>query len=66
MNTEDVLETYRKADDAKRLSLFLAYRDLREQFSQIEEETSHDDFAVFLMPWRRKDWHRKHLVSRAA
>ena len=61
METEKVLEEYRDADDSKRLSLFLAYRELREQFSSIEQESSHDDFAIIRFPWSRK-----HHVERAA
>ena len=61
MNTEKVLEEYRDGDDSKRLSLFLAYRELRDQFSSIEQESSHDDFTVIRFPWSRK-----HHVERAA
>ncbi|MDA8100357.1 MAG: hypothetical protein M0042_12115 [Nitrospiraceae bacterium] len=61
MNTEQVLEEYRKGDEGKRLSLFLAFRELRESFEQIETESSHDDFVVIRFPWRRK-----HHLLRAA
>jgi len=61
MNIEKVLEEYREGDDGKRLSLFLAYRELRDQFSSIEEESSHDDFTIIKFPWSRK-----HHVERAA
>lgn len=61
MNTEKVLEEYREGDDSKRLSLFLAYRELRDQFSSIEQESSHDDFMIIKFPWSRK-----HHVGRAA
>ena len=54
MNIEMVLEEYRKGDDGKRLSLYLANRELREQFDRIEEESSHDDFVVIRFPWSRK------------
>ncbi len=66
MNREEVLDVYRKGDESKRLSLFLAYRDLREEFSRIEQESSHDDFVVIDFPWSRKHWQKKHLVPRAA
>ncbi len=66
MNREEVLDAYRKSDDSKRLSLFLAYRDLREDFSRIEQETPHDDFLIINFPWSRKHWQKKHLVPRAA
>ncbi|MEK6743262.1 MAG: hypothetical protein AABZ15_06620 [Nitrospirota bacterium] len=61
MNIEKVLEEYRDGDDGKRLSLFLAYRELRDQFSCIEQESSHDDFTIIRFPWSRK-----HHVERAA
>ena len=61
MNIEKVLEDYRNGDDGKRLSLFLAYRELRDQFSSIEQESSHDDFTIMWFPWSRK-----HHVERAA
>lgn len=61
MEIEKVLEEYRAGDDSKRLSLFLAYRELREQFSSIEQESSHDDFMIIKFPWSRK-----HHVERAA
>ena len=38
MNIEKVLEEYRDGDDSKRLSLFLAYRELRDQFTQHRAE----------------------------
>ena len=61
MNIEKVLEEYRDGDDGKRLSLFLAYRELRDQFSSIEQESSHDDFLIIKFPWSRK-----HHIERAA
>jgi hypothetical protein len=61
MNIEKVLEEYRGGDDSKRLSLFLAYRELRDQFSSIEQESSHDDFTIIRFPWSRK-----HHIERAA
>jgi hypothetical protein len=38
MNSERVLKEYRAGDEGKRVSLFLAYRDLRDEFSCIERE----------------------------
>jgi hypothetical protein len=61
MNIEKVLEEYRDGDDSKRLSLFLAYRELRGQFSSIEQESSHEDFTFIKFPWSRK-----HHVEHAA
>ena len=53
MNREEVLELYRKCDENRRLSLFLGYRDLRDDFSLIEQESEHDDFAIIRFPWSR-------------
>jgi len=53
MNIEQVLEEYRNADDCKRMSLFLAYRELRDSFTRIEQESTHDDFVI-RFPWRTK------------
>jgi hypothetical protein len=61
MNIEKVLEEYREGDDGKRLSLFLAYRELRDQFGSIEQESTHDDFTIIKFPWSRK-----HHVEHAA
>ena len=54
MNIEQVLDAYRKGDDSKRLSLFLSHRELRDDFSRIEQESDHDDFALIRFPWIRK------------
>jgi len=61
MNIEQVLDDYRKGDESKRLSLFLANRELRDHFGRIEQESDHGDFAVIRFPWSRK-----HRVARAA
>ncbi len=60
MNIEKVLEEYRDGDDSKRLSLFLAYRELRDHFSRIEQESPHDEYVI------RFPWHRKRDLPRAA
>lgn len=54
MDIDKVLDEYRKADDQKRLSLFMAYRDLRDTFEQIDNESAHDDFTILRFPWSRK------------
>ncbi len=54
MNIEQVLDEYRNADDSKRMSLFLAYRELRDSFSSIDQESPHDDFVIIRYPWRTK------------
>lgn len=61
MDREQVLDEYRNGDEGKRLSLFLAYRDLRDDFTRVEEEIPHDDFLTVSFPWSRK-----HHVERAA
>ena len=61
MNIEQVLDEYRKGDESKRLSLFLANRELRDHFSSIEQESDHDDFTIIRFPWSRK-----HHVLKAA
>ncbi len=38
MDIERVLSDYRNGDEGKRISLFLAHRDLRDEFSSIEQE----------------------------
>ncbi len=38
MDTEQVLDAFRNGDEDKRLSLFLGYRELRGEFSRIEQE----------------------------
>lgn len=54
MDKEKVLEEYQNGDDGKRLSLFLTYRELREQFWRIEANSLHEDLTIFKCPWRRK------------
>ncbi len=61
MNIAKILDEYRNGDESKRLSLFLAYRDLRDYFTRIEEESSHDDFMIIRSPWSKK-----HRLARAA
>jgi len=61
MDVEKILEEYRNGDEGKRLRFFLAFRDLRDDFSRIEQESPDDDFAIIRFPWSRK-----HHVARAA
>lgn len=68
MEIDMVLNAYRVGDENKRLSLFLGYRDLRDQFEQIEEESEHEDFVI-VFPWNRKHHfprNRKHRLAHAA
>ena len=39
MEIDDVLTKYREGDADQRLSLFLTYRELRDEFSHIDDET---------------------------
>jgi hypothetical protein len=55
MDIEQILNDYRNGDESKRLSLFLAYREFREMFDGIEQESSHDDFLLLKFPWSRKE-----------
>jgi hypothetical protein len=45
MDIEKMLEEYRNGDEGVRLRLFLAFRDLRDHFSEIEHERQNDDVA---------------------
>ncbi len=38
MDIDRILRDYRNGDEDRRLSLFLSYRDLRDEFSRIEQE----------------------------
>jgi hypothetical protein len=46
MKHGQVLDEYQKGDSDKRLSLFLYYRELRDEFSCIELDDSSDLFAA--------------------
>jgi hypothetical protein len=54
MDIEKILEEYRTGDEGMRLRLFLAFRDLRDNFSRIEQESPNDDFTILRFPWSRK------------
>ena len=45
-----ILEEYRKGDLAQRLTLYMTYRDLREEFTEIEQSTP--AFAISEKPAR--------------
>ena len=49
MNVEEIIESYRGADEATRYCLFLDHRDLREVFSAIDQEAT----AATATPRRR-------------
>jgi hypothetical protein len=55
MDIEKILEEYRNGDAGMRLRLFLAFRDLRDYFSNIEQENPNNDFALVEFSWRRKN-----------
>ena len=63
MDIEKILEEYRNGDEGVRLRLFLAFRDLRDHFSWIEQESLDDDFSIVIV---RFPWSRKHHIPRAA
>ena len=54
MDIEKVLEEYRNGDEGMRLRYFLAFRDLRDYFSGIEQESPNNDFSVVEFPWTGK------------
>ncbi len=54
MDIERVLEEYRDGDEGKRLRLFLAFRDLRDYFSRIDEECPDDDVFIVRALWSGK------------
>ena len=60
MEIDLILNEYRAADDGKRLSLFLEYRELRDLFEKIEQESAHDEFVIAF------PWSRKHRLAHAA
>jgi len=65
MDIDTVLNEYRTADDGKRLSLFLEYRELRDLFEQIEQESMHEDFVI-AFPWSRWSKRHHHRLAHAA
>jgi hypothetical protein len=50
MDIDRILKDYRTGDEEKRLNLFLSYRDLRDEFSSIDEETERAAFSRSLTP----------------
>ena len=61
MDIERILEEYRNGDEGIRLRYFLAFRDLRDYFSRIDEESPEYYFSIVRFLWSRKQW-----VPRAA
>ncbi len=61
MDIDKILDRYRNGDEGERLRLFLAFRDLRDYFSRIDEEKPDDDFFMVRLPWSGK-----HHIPRAA
>jgi len=55
MDVKAILEEYRKGDEAMRVRLFLAFRDLRDYFSYIDDENPLDltMFTFPKFPWKR-------------
>ena len=54
MDREKVVDEYKNGDEARRLGLFLTYRELREEFSRIEQDSPHEDFTILTFPWCKK------------
>ena len=50
MNTDQVLDEYRKGNADKRMSLFLYHRELRDEFACIEEDDPADLSAAYRAP----------------
>lgn len=46
MEIEKILDDYRNGDEDKRLSLFLAYRDLRDDFTRIDQDMELYEFSI--------------------
>jgi len=61
MDIQKVLDEYLAGDEGKRLRLFLAFRDLRDYFVRIEQESHPADLSVIRFPWIRK-----HRIAHAA
>ncbi len=53
MDSDSILDAYRKGDQGERLRLFLAFRDLRDHFSRIDEESPDSDFFILKCPINR-------------
>ena len=60
MDVGKILDEYRNGDEGCRLRLFLAFRDLRDYFSLIEQESLNSDLDVVKFPGSREQ------VARAA
>ena len=60
MNKEQVLQDYRDGDAEKRLSLFLYYRDLRNEFNCIDAEKERERSQG---PWAPMCLHRTNVRS---
>ena len=50
MKVDQVLDEYRMGNADKRMSLFLYYRELRDEFSCIEQDDPADPSAVYCAP----------------
>ncbi len=54
MDIERVLNDYRNGNEDKRLSLFLYYRELRDEFSRIDRETAADKSPIRGIKWLKQ------------
>ncbi len=59
MDVRAILDEYRKGDEGKRIRLFLAFRDLRDYFSYIDDETPVHDLTIPFprFPWKKIEGH---------
>ncbi len=58
MDVKAILDEYRKGDEGERIRLFLAFRDLRDYFSCIDDEAPVFDLTLFRFPrfpWKKID-----------
>lgn len=46
MEIERILDDYRNGDEDKRLSLFLTYRELRDEFAVIDQDKELYEFSI--------------------
>ncbi len=52
MEIEKILDDYRNGDEDKRLSLFLTYRELRDDFTRIDQDTEQYEYRpLFFHCW---------------
>ncbi len=63
--SEDIFENFKKANNQQRLELYMQYRDLRDEFDQIENETSAlntEDFVQIVIEPSKTDYQQSLFV----